>query len=94
MASSTRLASGAITPLTKSEAMAKKPGSRAEFVMFDVVYEDGSQRSNRRVPSTVLGGLEGDDAARGIIEEQDRIIAERSGVPAVPIDRIQRSGRK
>ena len=31
--------------------MAKKPASRAEFVMFDVVYEDGSRRSNRRVPS-------------------------------------------
>ena len=30
--------------------MAKKPGGRAEFVFFNVTYEDGSQRSNRRVP--------------------------------------------
>ena len=32
--------------------MAKKPGSspKGEFVFFDVVYEDGSQHSNRRVP--------------------------------------------
>jgi hypothetical protein len=37
--------------------MARKPGTRAgaEFVLFDVLYEDGSQRSNRRVPSVVLG---------------------------------------
>ena len=38
--------------------MARKPASRAEFVMFDVIYQDGSQRSNRRVPSVVLGGLD------------------------------------
>ena len=29
--------------------MAKKPTARSEFVMFDVIYEDGSQRSNRKV---------------------------------------------
>lgn len=54
--------------------MARKPATRAEFVLFDVVYEDGSQRSNRRVPSAVLGGLDGDVPARAIIEEQDRLI--------------------
>ena len=32
--------------------MAKKPTARQEVVMFDVVYEDGSQRSNRRVPGS------------------------------------------
>jgi hypothetical protein len=42
-----------------------KPATRAEFTLFDVVYEDGSQRSNRRVPSGVLGGLDGDAPARG-----------------------------
>ena len=64
--------------------MARKPGTRAEFVLFDVFYEDGSQRSNRKVPSTVLGGLDGDDPARAMIEEQDRAIAEKSGVPPAP----------
>ena len=36
--------------------MAKKPGARAraEFVFFNVTYEDGSQRSNRRVPAEAL----------------------------------------
>jgi len=72
--------------------MARKPASRTEFVMFDVFYEDGSQRSNRRVPSLVLGGLDGDAPARTTIEEQDRVIAEKSGTPAIAIDRIRRSG--
>ncbi len=37
--------------------MPKKPGTnpKGEFVFFDVVYEDGSQRSNRRVPAELLG---------------------------------------
>ena len=46
--------------------MARKPATRIEFTLFDVVYEDGSLRSNRRVPSDVLGGLDGDAAARAI----------------------------
>jgi hypothetical protein len=58
--------------------VARKPATRAEFVLFDVFYEDGSQRSNRRVPSEILGGLDG-DAARAVIKEQDRLIAEKSG---------------
>ena len=74
--------------------MARKPGTRTEFVLFDVFYEDGSQRSNRRVPSDVLGGLDGDAPARTVIEEQDREIAEKSGLPAVRIKEIRRSGGK
>ena len=62
--------------------------------LFDVVYEDGSLRSNRRVPSDVLGGLDGDAAARAVIEEQDRLIAEKSGTPAVGVKSIHRSGSK
>src|ERR1700749_1337129 len=74
--------------------VARKPATRAEFTLFDVVYEDGSQRSNRRVPSEVLGGLDGDDPARAVIEEQDRLIAEKSGTPAIPVKSIHRSGSK
>ena len=29
--------------------MARKPTARSEFVMFDVFYVDGSQRSNRKI---------------------------------------------
>ncbi|MGP0090457.1 MAG: hypothetical protein ACLPKB_10950 [Xanthobacteraceae bacterium] len=74
--------------------MARKPATRAEFALFDVFYEDGSQRSNRRVPSELLGGLDGDAPARAVIEEQDRLIAEKSGTPPIPVKSIRRSGAK
>ncbi|HVY52550.1 MAG TPA: hypothetical protein VHA07_13440 [Devosia sp.] len=74
--------------------MAKKPTPRSEFVLFDVVYEDGTQRSNRRVPAEILGGLDGDAPARAEIEAQDRAIAEKSGLPPLPIRSIRRSGAK
>ena len=74
--------------------MARKPGTRTvgEFVLFDVFYEDGTQRSNRRVPGSALGGLEGDEPARAIIEEQDAEIAAKSGVPRSPIKSVRRAG--
>jgi hypothetical protein len=76
--------------------MARKPGTRAsaEFVLFDVLYEDGSQRSNRKVPSTVVGGAEGDGPVTDFIAEQDRIIATKSGLPALAIKCVRRSGAK
>ena len=74
--------------------MARKPGTRSvgEFVLFDVVYEDGTQRSNRRVPAAALGGLDGDEPARAIIEAQDREIAEKSGLPPSRIKSLRRAG--
>jgi hypothetical protein len=74
--------------------MAKKPSDRAEFALFDVYYEDGTRRSNRRVPNAALGGLDGDEPARTIIEEQDREIAEKSGQPAMVIKTLKRAGSK
>ena len=74
--------------------MARKPATRVEFTLFDVVYQDGSQRSNRRVPSEVLSGLDGDAPARAVIEEQDRLIAEKSGNPAISVKSIHRSDGK
>ena len=71
--------------------MARKPATRAGFVLFDVLYEDGSQRSNRRVPTEILGGLDGDGPARAVIEEQDRVIAEKSGKPRLAVKSIRRS---
>jgi hypothetical protein len=69
----------------------KKPNPKAEFVLFNVVYEDGSQTSNRRVPGDILGGLDGDEPARAAIEAQDREIAERSGRSRGPIKSIARA---
>ena len=70
--------------------MARKPTARTEYVLFNVVYEDGTQRSNRRVPSELLGGIDGDEPARVLIEEQDREISEKSGMPPLVIKRVVR----
>ena len=70
--------------------MARKPTPRTEFVLFNVVYEDGSQRSNRKVPSELLGGIDGDEPARAVIEAQDREISEKSGMPPLVINRLVR----
>lgn len=70
--------------------MAKKPTARQEFVMFNVIYEDGSQRSNRKVDANLLGGLDGDEPARAAIMEQDRAISEKSGLPPLAIKSIVR----
>jgi hypothetical protein len=78
--------------------MAKKPGTnpKGEFAFFNVVYEDDSQRSNRRVPSDIRGGGLGDDedAAREFILAQDREIAEKSGKAPLKIKSISRVGAK
>lgn len=74
--------------------MAKKPTKYVGFVLFDVFYEDGSQRSNRKVPADLLGGLDGDEPARAVIAEQDREIAEKSGRAPLKIQSIVRSGAK
>ncbi|MDC9825769.1 hypothetical protein PRN20_18700 [Devosia sp. ZB163] len=73
--------------------MAKKPTARSEFVLFDIVYEDDSQRSNRKVPADLLGGLDKDEPAKTFIMEQDQAIAEKSGVPPLQIKSIRRSGK-
>ena len=74
--------------------MAKKPTARSEFVLFDVVYEDGSQRSNRKVSAELLSGLDGDEPARAEIEAQDKAIAEKSRMPPLAIKSLRRSGSK
>lgn len=75
--------------------MAKKKQKQAEadFVLFDVIYEDGFRTSNRRVPTEVLGGLDGDEPARAVIEEQDREIQRMSGKSRGAIKSISRSGK-
>ena len=74
--------------------MAMKARIESAFVMFDVVYTDGSRRSNRKVPATALLGFEGDEAARGVIEAQDREISLASGRPSLEIRTIERTPPK
>lgn len=73
--------------------MARKKSKPLEtgYVLFDVLYEDGTRRSNRRVPGSVLGGPDEDEPARRVIEEQDNAIAEKAGRPRIPIKTIKRS---
>jgi len=71
--------------------MAKKPNPKPEMVTFDVVYDDGTQLSNRRVPGNLLSQLDADDQIRAFIEAQDRDIGERSGRPRGSIKTIARS---
>jgi len=69
----------------------KKVRTEPEFVLFDVLYEDGSRRSNRRVASADLNGPEGDDAAKYILESQDRELGALAGQPRPSIKSISRS---
>jgi len=69
----------------------KKPTTIAEFALFDVLYEDGSRSSNRKVPNSELGGLDGDAPALDIIEAQDSKIGELSGSPRPRIASLSRS---
>ena len=62
-----------------------------KWAFFDVHYTDGSRTSNRKVPTDLLGGLDGDEPAKAEIQSQDRAIAERSGMPPLQIKTITRS---
>ena len=73
--------------------MAKKPTARVEYVTYNVVYEDGSQRSNRRVPADLLGGLDGDEPVLQALMEQDRLISEKSGIPPLAIKSFTRASK-
>mgnify|MGYP001216542610 CR=1 FL=1 len=61
------------------------------FRSFNVIYEDGSVTSNRRVASNLLDQSYGDaleDLVLKAITEQDLQIAERSGNPRAKIKSI------
>lgn len=75
----------------KPEKVGRKKSVEGEYILFDIVYEDGSRSSNRKVPRTEVEGLDGDAPARWLIEAQDRKIAELSGRPRGAIKTIVRS---
>jgi hypothetical protein len=65
-----------------------------EFILFDVLYEDGTRTSNRKVPGSELGEVDGDLHAKTYIEAQDRKIAEISGKPRTLIKSLTRARRR
>jgi hypothetical protein len=72
----------------------KQKKSKASFEMFNVVYEDGSLSSNRRISSDLLSDpfhTDPMDLARQAIEEQDEEIAQRSGKPRLEIKSIKKA---
>jgi hypothetical protein len=71
-----------------------KPSARSEFVLFDILYDDGSQSSNRKVPAGLVGGYEGDAPVRAFLEAAEREIAERSGRPRPSIKAVTRVKRR
>lgn len=74
--------------------MAQKKQNSTETVLVNVLYEDGSQRSNRKVPTGELSGFDDDAEIRQIIEAQDQKIAGLSGQSLAPIKTITRVGRR
>jgi hypothetical protein len=65
--------------------MPKKKPVEAEFLLFDVLYQDGTRTSNRKIASTELDPLAGEQSVLAAIEKQDRKIAEMSGNRRGPI---------
>jgi hypothetical protein len=63
----------------------KKPVVEPGYVLYDVLYEDGTRTSNRKVPRSEVSEFEGLGPVRAFIEAQDRKIAELSGNPRGPI---------
>jgi len=76
--------------------MARRSTARRveEFVLFDVLYEDGTRTSNRKVPGSELVDVEVDLLVKTYIEVQDRQIAEISGKPGLPIKSLTRVRRR
>lgn len=75
--------------------MARRSKTPASHALFDVIYEDGTRRSNRRVAIGEMHSL--DDPikfAEAALEQQDREIAEKSGSPAPRIKSVKPSGGK
>jgi hypothetical protein len=80
---------------TKSKLKKPKINPNATHILFDVIYQDGSQTSNRRVPMSAFNQFDDEeDIARAHIEAQDRDIAEKSGRPRGPIKSISRSANQ
>ena len=74
----------------------KKPSAdKNTLLLFNVVYEDGTLSSNRKVPSSEFNMFDDDDdVARAYIEAQDRDIAVKSGRPRGRIKTIARADRR
>ena len=69
----------------------KKPRIDDSVILFDVIYEDGTRSSRRKVAASDLTDSAGDDHAITLIMAQDREIAKKSGNQRGTIKTIIRS---
>ncbi len=69
----------------------KRPRIEDNFVYFDVVYEDGSKSSRRKVNAAGLARDEEEAFALTEIMNQDRRISEVSGKNRGPVKLLARS---
>ena len=74
--------------------MGRKKTADSDFIVFNVVYQDGSLSSNRKIPKGEIDIFEPDASAKAILEAQDRKIAALSGRPRGPIKSISRVGAR
>jgi hypothetical protein len=65
-----------------------KKVSGAAFLLFDVIYEDGTRSSHRRILSADIDPLEREESIRALIGKQDLKIAEASGRTRGPIKSV------
>ena len=70
----------------------KKPKLIEGFLFFDVVYEDGTKSSRRKVSAAEIEDM-GEAHAKTAIVNQDRKLTEVSGNSRGPIKSIARSGK-
>lgn len=68
--------------------MRRKKPAEAEFLLFDVLYQDGTRTSNRKVASTELDPFAREESLLAAIGRQDSKIAEMSGNRRGPIKTI------
>jgi hypothetical protein len=71
--------------------LARKKQTVINFALFDVIYQDGTRTSNRKVPAAEPYEHDYEGRVRATIEAQDREIAEKSGRPRGPIKAIVKS---
>ena len=70
----------------------KKPKIAEGFLFFDVIYEDGTKSSRRKVSAAEIEDM-GEAHAKTVIMDQDRKLAEMSGTSRGPVKSITRSGK-
>jgi len=72
--------------------MARRTRRTADgFVLFNVIYQDGTLSSNRKVAVAELDPIDPDASALALLEAQDRKIAAMSGHARPSIKSITRS---